>query len=144
MSAGPYSIGSDNWPGLSKLIEECGEVLQIAGKLIATSGELKHWDGSNLADRLVEELGDLSAAIEFVVDTNDIEWSAVSSRWRSKLATFHQWHREQARPVSSPSEPTPPVFDEKGAWDAVAALSDDAFDAWCDTAAGEPTPDGDT
>lgn len=32
-----FSIGSKRWPGISKLIEECGEVLQIAGKLMRFS-----------------------------------------------------------------------------------------------------------
>lgn len=32
--SGDFSIGGTLWPGLSKLIEECGEVLQVGGKLI--------------------------------------------------------------------------------------------------------------
>lgn len=69
----PYSIGSDAWPGLSKLIEECGETIQVAGKLMGTGGAVEHWDGSNLGDRLIEEIGDLQAAIEFFVETNDLD-----------------------------------------------------------------------
>jgi hypothetical protein len=34
------------------------EVLQVAGKLIAIHGEEAHWDGSNLRQRLQEEMGD--------------------------------------------------------------------------------------
>ena len=34
-TAGPYSIGSDVWPGLSKLAEESGEVVQVIGKIVA-------------------------------------------------------------------------------------------------------------
>jgi hypothetical protein len=46
--AGPYSIGSTVWPGLSKLVEEMGEVGQVVGKLIATGGDPAHRDGTDL------------------------------------------------------------------------------------------------
>ncbi len=46
MSAGPYSVGSDNWPGLAKAMEECGEFVQAAAKIIAMGGA-EHSDGSN-------------------------------------------------------------------------------------------------
>ena len=58
MTAGPYSIGSDHWPGLSKVIEECGEVIQAAGKIIAANGDGQHWDGSDLRQRLEDEIAD--------------------------------------------------------------------------------------
>jgi NTP pyrophosphatase (non-canonical NTP hydrolase) len=64
--AAPFSIGSDIWPGLSKLIEECGEVTQVVGKIIGAHPNVDHWDGTNLRERLQEELADLSAAICFV------------------------------------------------------------------------------
>lgn len=46
--AGPYSIGSDSWAGLSRLIEEAGEVLQVAGKVIGGGGATVHYDGTDL------------------------------------------------------------------------------------------------
>jgi NTP pyrophosphatase (non-canonical NTP hydrolase) len=95
MSAGPYSIGSNHWPGLSKLIEELGEVGQVAGKLIATNGEASHWDGSNLRERLEEELADLAAAISFVIETNGLDIGRVFERRQRKLEQFHRWHEEQ-------------------------------------------------
>lgn len=99
MPAGPYGLGSRTWPGLSKLIEECGEVLQIAGKLIATGGEATHWDGSDLRERLQEELGDLMAACRFFVVANLPE-ADVFERMLKKERLFWQWHGEQ--------QPTPP------------------------------------
>lgn len=94
MTAGPYSIGSEHWPGISKLIEEAGEVLQVAGKLIATNGESAHWDGTDLRARLVEEIGDLMAACGFVAEANGIA-DAVLVRMERKAEQFRAWHDEQ-------------------------------------------------
>lgn len=98
MTAGPYSIGSEHWPGLSKLIEECGEVLQIAGKIIGRGGDPAHWDGKgDLVERLEDELGDLRAAIAFVLDVNPaLSRGAVEMRYRDKVAVFHDWHKDPA------------------------------------------------
>ncbi len=93
--AGPYSIGSSHWPGLSKLIEECGEVMQVGGKLMGTGGKAEHWDGSNLRVRLVEELGDLSAAILFFATVNGLDLHDLEARSIRKLAQFDVWHAEQ-------------------------------------------------
>lgn len=93
-----YSIGSDTWPGLSKLAEEAGEVLQVVGKLIGSGGVEDHWDGSNLRARLIEEIGDLSAALRFVVEENDLDVDAVEARHQLKLALFRQWHDDAAPP----------------------------------------------
>jgi NTP pyrophosphatase (non-canonical NTP hydrolase) len=103
MSAGPYSIGSKLWPGLSKLIEECGEVGQVAGKLIATGGVPAHWDGSNLRERLLEELADLRAAITFVAQVNQLGDDVMNARAQKKLDQFWAWHREQGSCCDNPS-----------------------------------------
>lgn len=94
---GPYSIGSDNWPGLAKLAEECGEVVQAAMKLIAMGGHenYNHWDGTRLRDRLIEEMGDVRAAMIFVCEQNGIDKEAIHARADIKLALFRLWHRNQ-------------------------------------------------
>lgn len=92
MSDGPYSIGSREWNGLSKLIEECGEVIQVAGKIIGNSGRLTHWEGSNLRDRLEEEIGDLQAAIIFVQRHNNI---SPAKRASQKIDLFEDWNKNQ-------------------------------------------------
>ncbi len=91
---GPFSIGQNKWPGISKLIEECGEVLQIAGKLIATGGRTDHWSGLNLADELSKELGDLLAAIHFTIEHNKKHLYAPGIRHRGaeKVLLFERWH----------------------------------------------------
>lgn len=89
-----YAIGDDEWPGISKLIEECGEVIQVCGKLLATHGEAAHWDGTNLHRRLADELGDLQAAIRFVQLKNpNLDPEAIRSRADEKLELFLRWHR---------------------------------------------------
>ena len=87
-----FNIGSKKWPGLSKLIEEAGEVQQVCGKLIATDGEIAHWDGSNLKERLEQEIGDLLAACKFVERYCDLDARAISVRSVQKMATFVGWH----------------------------------------------------
>ncbi len=93
----PFAIGGSVWPGLSKLTEECGEVGQVIGKLMGTGGATNHWDGSNLAERLTDEMGDVLAAIEFVADKNRglIDFRRLMDRRGQKLALFEKWHREQ-------------------------------------------------
>jgi len=88
---GPYAIGSDSWPGLAKLAEEAGELIQVVGKLIAASGRTDHYDGTDLRQRLVDECGDVLAAVRFFAEANDLT-AAVESRAVEKLAVFRHWH----------------------------------------------------
>jgi NTP pyrophosphatase (non-canonical NTP hydrolase) len=89
---GEFSIGGQVWAGLSKLIEEAAEVGQVAGKIIGARGETIHFDGSNLRDRLTEELGDLLAAVDFVIGRNDLPLGVIQRRRYTKRATFEAWH----------------------------------------------------
>lgn len=93
-----FAIGDNEWPGISKLVEECGEVLQVAGKLMGTRGHRAHWDGSDLRPRLEEELADLMAAIDFVVEVCRLDRANVAERYREKLARFHAWHNGERAP----------------------------------------------
>jgi NTP pyrophosphatase (non-canonical NTP hydrolase) len=94
--SGDFSIGSTKWPGISKLIEECGEVVQVCGKLIAIHGETSHWDGTNLRERLEDELGDLLAAHAFVVKMNGLDGTRIRVRNAMKQELFRRWHEEQS------------------------------------------------
>jgi NTP pyrophosphatase (non-canonical NTP hydrolase) len=100
-----FSIGGKLWPGISKLIEEAGEVQQVCGKLIGSRGEVKHWDGSDLRDRLVEEVADVLAACQFVMEANDLDIDAMQERTEAKLALFWKWHAPQ------PATPEPTKVD---------------------------------
>lgn len=100
---GPYGIGSETWPGLAKLLEECGEVIQVLSKLLA-KGNLDHvWtevDGTprgwgDLTDPLHEELGDLRAAMNFFIASNEeVDVDRVFERADEKFVTFQRWHKE--------------------------------------------------
>jgi NTP pyrophosphatase (non-canonical NTP hydrolase) len=92
-----FAIGDKEWPGVSKLIEEAGEVAQVCGKLLGTRGERIHFDGSDLRARLGEELADLLAAIFFVIEENDLDAGAIDVRAVQKLATFNRWHCDEAK-----------------------------------------------
>lgn len=89
-----FAIGSPVWPGLSKLTEESGEVQQVIGKLMGTGGAIQHWDGSNLQERLIEEMGDCWAALQFVASKNNLDMGAIERRRAKKLALFNQWHED--------------------------------------------------
>lgn len=95
MTAGPYAIGSDHCPGLSKLAEEAGEVVQVIGKIMGAGGMVKHWDGSDLRERLIEEVADVIAASRFVIKANSLNVDEVYARATKKLETFRRWHAEQ-------------------------------------------------
>jgi hypothetical protein len=95
--SGDFSIGGNLWPGLSKLIEECGEVIQVGGKLMGSAGVEEHWDGTNLRYRIECELADLSAAIAFFAKHNRLSREVIEGRGSNKLATFERWHRDRDR-----------------------------------------------
>lgn len=91
---GDFSIGSDLWPGTSKLLEETGELQQVLGKLIGSHGEVQHFDGSNLRERLVEEIADVAAAARFFQEVNltKEEREQIAARCERKVALFKKWH----------------------------------------------------
>lgn len=94
---GDFSIGNRVWPGTSKLIEETGELQQVLGKLIAVAGAAEtHWSG-NLREKLVEEIGDVRAALAFFVEENitEREIEFIEQRSFDKLELFRKWHTEQ-------------------------------------------------
>lgn len=98
--SGDFSIGSQVWPGACKLIEEMGELQQVLGKLIATAGETKHWEGKDLKERLIEEMGDVKAALNFFGEANftaDDRADIVMHADR-KQQLFLKWHKKPEAP----------------------------------------------
>ena len=98
--------------GLVKLSEEAAEVIQVAQKLIqypnlqeplnpaldparAALFPTKHPDGTNLRLRLQDELGDLLAAVTFVVNKLKLDGEAIENRRDMKRNLFHQWDNEK-------------------------------------------------
>jgi NTP pyrophosphatase (non-canonical NTP hydrolase) len=91
---GPFSIGSPVWPGASRVLEEGGELMQVLGKLIGAGGETDHWDGTDLRERLTEEIADLGAALVFFTTYNGISADAIEARTERKLEKYTRWHAE--------------------------------------------------
>jgi NTP pyrophosphatase (non-canonical NTP hydrolase) len=90
-----FAIGDKVWPGISKLTEECGEVIQVCGKLMGSRGSVKHWDGTNLRSRLQDELGDLLAAIDFVTAHCELDERGIIERRVKKRDLFNKWHADE-------------------------------------------------
>lgn len=94
-AANPFAIGSQIWPGIAKLSEELGELLQICGKIVAFPDLRRgdtHPDGSDLVERLEKELGDVLAACRFIIEANGADELRIDERMQMKLARFHAWH----------------------------------------------------
>lgn len=90
-----FGIGSPSWPGLAKVAEECGELLQVIGKIIAYPDRVDHPDGTaDLRARLIEEMADVSATIQFAMEANYLSASDWLTRSEYKLERFRYWHHE--------------------------------------------------
>lgn len=88
---GPFQLGSDVWPGLGKLAEEAGEVVQVIGKIIATGGRDEYWEDRDLRRDLENELGDLRATILWVMRNNKLNNERIVARTAHKVGLFTQW-----------------------------------------------------
>lgn len=76
---GPYGIGSDTWPGLAMLAADAAEVVRVV-RAIMGNGNGNGPDAASLRESLQEELGDLRAAIDYVIGKNALDWDAVNRR----------------------------------------------------------------
>lgn len=85
--------------GLVKLSEECGELIQVASKLVSypelqTSWTDEHPDGTILLDRLQEEVADVLAAITLIRQTLVLSDTPIDDRKLYKLKLFRRWMAE--------------------------------------------------
>jgi NTP pyrophosphatase (non-canonical NTP hydrolase) len=81
--------------GLAKLIEECGELIQVAGKRLAYYTTDEHPDGgAPLSQRLEQEIGDVIAACNFVVTEHHLDAGQIGNRVALKLQRFRAWHAD--------------------------------------------------
>lgn len=88
--------------GLGKLIEECGELLQIAGKKLAYYHTDAHPDGKgSMRERLQDEIGDVRAAISLVTETMNLDADAIAKRAKRKLDLFRQWHADDSNAMDA-------------------------------------------
>ena len=81
--------------GLAKLIEECGELQQVAGKRLAYYHTDEHPDGGrSLKERLEDEIGDVVAASMLVTELHGLDEYRIEKRVDQKLALFKEWHAD--------------------------------------------------
>jgi NTP pyrophosphatase (non-canonical NTP hydrolase) len=93
-----FAIGDNEWPGVSKLVEEIGELGQVLGKLMGSRGDTKHWSG-DLRDMMQIEIADVMAAITFVLAYNPVlNREAIEAQIKKKVALFEQWHKDDPDP----------------------------------------------
>lgn len=77
--------------GLNKLMEECGELVQIAAKKAAFPSAITHADGENINDRLENEMADVFAAAHFVCSKFNLDKQRINARVDCKLAQYNRW-----------------------------------------------------
>lgn len=81
--------------GLSKLMEECGELVQICAKKQAYMDTDVHPDGKgSMKTRLEEEIGDVIASCRFVSEKFDLNEEAIFARVEKKLNLYYRWDKE--------------------------------------------------
>lgn len=75
--------------GLTKMIEECGELIQIAAKKQAFMQTDDHPDGKgSMKERLEEEIADVVASTGYVVDSFGLDKVAIFERVQKKQAFY--------------------------------------------------------
>lgn len=70
---------------------------------MGTGGLPNHWDGTDLRERLLEEMADVAAAIDFVLIHNfahdPVNMARFNERAAMKLQLFRKWHTEGEPPL---------------------------------------------
>lgn len=80
--------------GLNKLIEECGELLQIAGiKLSNMESDEAPGRDYSLKATLEDEMADLAAATGFVIEKLGLDVERMRLRAEGKLARYRLWDK---------------------------------------------------
>lgn len=88
--------------GLAKLIEECGELIQVAGKKLAYFNTDDHPDGSgSLSRRLEDEIADVRAACQFVTRRFNLDAGRIDGRVFQKIDLFEEWHADRSNQADS-------------------------------------------
>lgn len=80
--------------GLAKLAEELGELGQVVGKKLAYMDGDHPDGGPDLNERMLEEMGDVTAAMIMVADKFGLDRLKVQRRVEEKLSLFIEWDRE--------------------------------------------------
>lgn len=92
-----FAIGDKEWPGVSKAVEEMGELLQVLGKLMGMRGNTNHWSGDLMA-MLLDELADVRASLDFLAMFNKLDMNYIDKRYAEKLRLYREWHKTDPKP----------------------------------------------
>ena len=82
--------------GLVKLIEECGELQQIAAKKLNYFSTDDHPDGKgSMATRLKDEIADTYAAMMVVSELFNLNQDDIRERAKIKRELFPKWYHDE-------------------------------------------------
>ena len=106
---GPYSIGSETWPGLSRLAADAAQVVRVACTIMGNGGDTpQEAETAGLRESLQEELGDLRAAIDYVIGKNALDWDAVNRRRDRRRSLYERGtDDDRAHPRDQHARPRP-------------------------------------
>lgn len=86
--------------GLVKLVEECGELTQIAAKKMTRMDSDEHWDGNGtISERLENEIADVMAAAEIVIKNFGLDRNKIIDRSNKKFLLFTEWMNEKEEKI---------------------------------------------
>lgn len=86
---------------LALLAEECGEVVQIIGKILRRGYESFHPDNPDMTNRqlLEKEIGDVMAAADLMVNAGDVDDDEFLRHARIKQARVRNYLHHQSDPT---------------------------------------------
>lgn len=84
--------------GYTKLVEECGELIQVAAKRIAYLDDSHPDDRTkpSLDLRIEDEIADVLAACRFVIEKNKLNTQYIEGKMNLKVSVFNHWDKEDA------------------------------------------------
>lgn len=91
-----------NWPGLKKVIEECGETIVEGAKILVFPNGKHPARKRNLQYSLEDELADVLGSINYLIDRNGLDRKRIEKRAKNKYRKFAGWW-------GAPKVETPPV-----------------------------------
>lgn len=83
--------------GLNKLMEECGELVQVSAKKAVCDemGTDTHWDSPNsISKRLEDEIADVMAIIQVVILLHNLNDERIAERMLKKHDLFMKWEEQ--------------------------------------------------
>lgn len=84
-------MSKPHWTGIFKVLEECGELTTVLGKL-GPYPDGNHPDGKgNLIRRLEDELADVIAASTYFAENNGLDLEYIKARIAMKKQTYDEW-----------------------------------------------------